>query len=127
MVVPVLEDAAALAAADALRAGTEADLHTPSLIEWIDAQVVMEGPTARECLLYSMIDDDEQDVYFRAYGRIIAAEESTRHVLQRMLSPYDPSSTTGRGSPRLAASTSSTSCTVSTSRWRSRARSVPTG
>lgn len=50
----------------------------------------MEGPTARECLLYSMIDDDEQDVYFRAYGRIIAAEESTRHVLQRMLGPYDP-------------------------------------
>ena len=90
MVVPVLEDAAALAAADALRTGTEADLHTPSLIEWIDAQVVMEGPTARECLLYSMIDDDEQDVYFRAYGRIIAADETTRHVLQRMLSPYDP-------------------------------------
>jgi hypothetical protein len=90
MVVPVLEDAAVLAAADAVRAGTEADLRTPSLIEWIDAQVVMEGPTARECLLYSMIDDDEQDVYFRAYGRIIAAEESTRHVLQRMLGPYDP-------------------------------------
>ena len=89
MVVPVLEDAAALAAATAVRAKTEVDLRTQSLIEWIDAQVVMEGPTARECVLYSMIDDDEQDVYFRAYGRIIAAEESTRRVLTRMLGPYD--------------------------------------
>ena len=90
MVVPVLEDAAVLAAADAVRARTEVDLRTQSLVEWVDAQVIMEGPTARECVLCSMIDDDEQDVYFRAYGRIIAAEESTRQVLQTMLGPYDP-------------------------------------
>jgi hypothetical protein len=90
MVVPVLEDAAALAAADAIQARTEVDVRTPSLIEWIDAQLVMEGPTARECVLYSAIDDDEQDVSFRAYPRIIAVDDATRRILQRMLGPYDP-------------------------------------
>jgi hypothetical protein len=90
MVVPVLEDAAALAAADVVRARTEVDLGVNSLVEWVEAQVVMEGPTARECILFSMIDDDQPNVYFRAYGRIIAADESTRRTLQRMLSPYDP-------------------------------------
>jgi len=69
---------------------TEADLRTRSLIEWIDAQLVMEGPTARECVLYSAIDDDEQDVSFRAYPRIIAVDDASRHILQRMLGPYDP-------------------------------------
>jgi len=48
------------------------------------------APEPRECVLYSMIDDDEQDAYFRAYGRIIAADESTMHVLTRMLGSYDP-------------------------------------
>jgi len=82
--------AAALAAADAIQARTEADLRTRSLIEWIDAQLVMEGPTARECVHYSAIDDDEQDVSFRAYPRIIAVDDASRHILQRMLGPYDP-------------------------------------
>jgi hypothetical protein len=40
MVVPVLEDADALAAADAVRARTEADLRTQSLIEWVDMSSV---------------------------------------------------------------------------------------
>ena len=106
MVVPVLEDAAALAAADAIRAGTEADLHTASLIEWIDAQVVMEGPTARECLLYSTIDDDEQDVYFRAYGRISPPTRHQAASCSRCSARTIPGSTTGRGSPRPAVSTS---------------------
>lgn len=69
MMVPVIEDAAALAAAEAIQAGTESDLQTPSLVEWIDSQLVMEGPTARECVLYSAIDDDTQDVSFHAYPR----------------------------------------------------------
>ena len=90
MVVPVLEDAAALAAADAIQAGTETSLQTPSLVEWIDSQLVMEGPTARECVLYSAIDDDTQDVSFHAYPRFIAADDATKMLWQRMLGPYDP-------------------------------------
>lgn len=90
MVVPVLEDAAAMAALDTTRARTETDLRTPSLAAWVDSQLVMEGPTARECVLYSAIDDDEQDLPFYMYAPIIATDGETRRVTGRVLAPYDP-------------------------------------
>lgn len=90
MVVPVLEDAAVLASAEAVQARADTDLRVESLIEWVAAQIVMEGPTARECVLYSMVDDDEPNVYFRAYGRTVHSDERTRSIFFRMLGPYDP-------------------------------------
>ena len=91
MVVPVLEDAAALIADEAVRSQTERDLRTPGLADWISGQLVMEGPTARECLIYSVLDDDEPDATFFMRAPIVAADEEARHTTSRVLGPYDPS------------------------------------
>lgn len=90
MIVPVLEQAAELIADEAARAQAELDLRTPGLPEWVAEQLVMEGPTARECLLYSVLDDDEPDPAFFMHAPIVAVDDDTRHTTSRMLGAYDP-------------------------------------
>jgi hypothetical protein len=86
MVVPVLEQAAALLADDAARRQTADDLHRPDLTTWVENQLVMEGPTARECLLFSALDDDEI-VAFYMWAPILTVDAS-RHITGRLLGPY---------------------------------------
>jgi hypothetical protein len=88
MVVPVLEQAAALLADDAARRRTEVDLHRPDLTEWVDSQLVMEGPTARECLLFTAVDDDEEVAAFFMWAPILSVDAEHRFTTSRLLGPY---------------------------------------
>lgn len=87
MVVPVLEQAAALLADDAARRQTEGDLQRLDLTEWVDSQLVMEGPTARECLLFTAVDDDAEIAAFFMWAPILSVD-ADRHVTGRLLGPY---------------------------------------
>ena len=87
LVVPVLEQAAALLADDAARRQTAGDLQRPDLMEWVDSQLVMEGPTARECLLFTAVDDDEEIAAFFIWAPILSVD-ADRHVTGRLLGPY---------------------------------------
>jgi hypothetical protein len=87
MVVPVLEQAVALLADDAARRQTEADLRRRDLRRWVDSQLIVEGPTARECLLFSVIDDDEEIAAFFMRAPILSID-GNGHTTGRLLGPY---------------------------------------
>ena len=61
----------------------------------------MEGPTARECLLFSAVDDDEDIAAFFIAGPDISID-GDRHTTSRLFGPYRPDETTARGSPSRA-------------------------
>ena len=87
MVVPVLEQAVALLADDAARRQTEADLRRRDLRRWVESQLVMEGPTARECLLFSAVDDDEEIAAFFMRAPILSIDDDGQ-TTGRLLGPY---------------------------------------
>src|SRR5258708_35765830 len=89
MIVPVLEQAAALLADDAALRRTENDLCRPDLTNWVERQLVMEGPTARECLLFSALDRDEEIAAFYMWSPILSVD-ADRHTVGRLLGPYRP-------------------------------------
>ena len=93
MVVPVLEPAAALIADEAVRGQAELDLRRPGPAEWVTQQLVMEGPTARQCLIYSVLDDDEPTVSFFMYSPIVDFDEQASHTTSRVI----PTSTISPG------------------------------
>lgn len=73
-------------------AKTEEDLRRPELVLWLDQQLVVEGPTAREALLVWPVDDPETLMFFlHSHVNPSSVDEPTRTVWTRLLSPYDPS------------------------------------
>ena len=87
MVVPVLEQAAALIAGEAARRQAELDLRRPGLAEWVEGQLVMEGPTARQYLIYSVLDDDDPTVSFFMYSPLEAVKAHPPGSARRRESP----------------------------------------
>jgi hypothetical protein len=87
MVVPVLEQAAALLAARAAWRQTKKDLRRRDLTDWVDSQLVMEGPTARECLLFSAIDDDAEIAALSIWAPPSGKQRMGRPTMQ-MFGPY---------------------------------------
>jgi len=60
-----------LIADEAVRGQAELDLRGPGLAAWVTRQLVIEGPTARQCLIYSVLDDDEPTMSFFMYSPIV--------------------------------------------------------
>jgi hypothetical protein len=90
LIVPVLHDAAMTFAADKAFEQTELDLGRAEIVEWVMDQLVMEGPTARDALLFSILDDDEETVNFWLRAPIVATDDATHMTWSRLLGPYDP-------------------------------------
>jgi hypothetical protein len=90
LVVPVSHDAATLIAGERALAETELDLRKSDLVEWVKGQLVAEGPTARDALLFHALDDADDFVEFFLYSRIIHLDEQTRTTTSRLLGPFDP-------------------------------------
>lgn len=57
VVVPIPSDFATALTASDTHAATEQDLDRPALVSWLDEQLIVEGPTAREALLIKVRDD----------------------------------------------------------------------
>jgi len=88
LVVPVPTGAAVLQVADLIGQSTERSLTDPRLVQWVDQQLVIEGPTAREVVFVSARDDNEQGFYTHAKGDGVRDDGSFEMAL---LQPYDPS------------------------------------
>ncbi len=108
MVVPVLEQAASLLADDAARRQTEDDLRRSDLTDWVEGQLVMEGPTARECLLFSAVDDDEEIVAFYMWAPILSID-GDGYTTGQLFGPYRPD---GHYQPWIAQSRQETLMTL---------------
>ena len=60
--VPVLRAAAETLALPETHAATQSDLDAGELVPWVRERLVVEGPTARNALLFSLLDDVEEYV-----------------------------------------------------------------
>jgi hypothetical protein len=72
---------------------TARDLKVPALVAWVQSQLIVEGPTAREALFVRAADDLVQEVArFWLHGRIDgdSLDAETGHFTTLMLQPYDP-------------------------------------
>lgn len=86
LVVPVPSGVAALIAADAVRRATEYDLADRELVTWVDGELVLEGPTAREVLFVHARDDAEEG--FFTHFRKVRVEDDGRFEMVG-LRPYE--------------------------------------
>ncbi len=91
VVVPIPSDFATALTASATHAATERDLDRAALISWLDGQLTVEGPTAREALLIKVRDDLSigGDRFF-LHGHIVpgSAQDETRTITTTYLTPY---------------------------------------
>jgi hypothetical protein len=90
-VVPVAEEVARAATIAAVDAELERDVLDSELLLWVDSQLEMEGPTAREALFLGARDDLRRVPHLELFARIDSVEASTREFSTRMLNNYDPS------------------------------------
>jgi hypothetical protein len=90
LIVPVFRDVATTIAAQKAYEQTELDLGRADLVEWVMGQLIMEGPTAKSALLFSVLDDDEESVNFFLHGRFVAFDEENQTTVSRILAPHDP-------------------------------------
>jgi hypothetical protein len=89
--VPVAEEVARAATIAAVDAELERDVLDSELLLWVDSQLEMEGPTAREALFLGARDDLRRVPHLELFARIDSVEASTREFSTRMLNNYDPS------------------------------------
>lgn len=92
LVVPVLSDLTAAVVEDEITRRTQEVLDSVELMEWVDRQLIVEGPTAREVLLFSARDDISRTELMFFYGRIDpdSFDEETGRFRSRMLQRFDP-------------------------------------
>jgi hypothetical protein len=91
LIVPVFRDAATTIAAQMAYEQTELDLARAELVEWAMSQLIMEGPTAKSALLFSVLDDDEESVNYFLHARFVSLDEESHMTWSRILGPYDSS------------------------------------
>jgi len=93
VVVPVPDDLATVLSAEATREATEADLRRQDLVSWVDEQLLVEGPTAREALLLAARDDVNPggDIfYLHAHIDPDSLDDETGRFETTLLTPYRP-------------------------------------
>lgn len=88
LVVPMPVAVAKIATSGAVEEATGADLERRALLTWIERQLIVEGPTAREALFISA-RDDTADADFHLLGTTELEDDGT--FRSRMLGHYDPS------------------------------------
>lgn len=72
---------------------TDSDLQNRNLVDWVRAQLIIEGPTAREALFIRAMDDLAHEApNLWLHGRIDpdSLDEETGKFSSGMLLPYDP-------------------------------------
>ncbi len=73
---------------------TANDLKRTALVSWVQSQLIVEGPTAREALFVTACDELSNEIAnFWLYGRILpgSLDDESRTFTTAMLQPYDPS------------------------------------
>jgi hypothetical protein len=93
VVVPVLSDLAIVLSAEAAHEATNSDLGQPELVNWVDQQLLVEGPTQREVLIIGARDDvalggDHLELFSHIDP---AGLDEENHITRgRLLGPYRP-------------------------------------
>jgi hypothetical protein len=93
VVVPVPRDFATVLSARATHEATEADLQRQDLVSWVDRQLLVEGPTAREALIIGARDDVRRGgniVGLHAFVEPSSLDDQTGTFQSRLLSSYRP-------------------------------------
>jgi hypothetical protein len=93
VVVPVPSDLATTVSATPTHDATEADLRHVDLVSWVDQQLMVEGPTAREALIISARDDlplGGDRLYFHAHIGPESLDEESHTLHTRLLGDYRP-------------------------------------
>lgn len=93
VVAPVPSDFATVLSAPAAAQATAADLSRPDLVQWVDEQLLIEGPTAREALIVGARDDVDlggNHLYFHSHIDPGGFDETTGIVHTQLLSDYRP-------------------------------------
>lgn len=90
LVVPVPAEVIGAVSLNAVLHATKQDLLRNELREWVDAQLIVEGPTAREALFITAKDDLDEWPILRTLGRIPTVNDDGTFY-SRMLEPYRPS------------------------------------
>jgi hypothetical protein len=88
LVVPVPTGAAVVLAARTISESTEGDLDNRELMDWVDQQLMVEGPTAREVAFIRARDDYEEGFY--THSRMEELNDDGTFKMG-MLREYDPS------------------------------------
>lgn len=95
LVVPVFDSLVVALTSDAVAGQTQAALDDADILGWVERQIVVEGPTAREVIFLEARDDLDRYPHFFLYARIDpdSLTESTDGggtFGSWMLQPYDP-------------------------------------
>ncbi|MBQ1076389.1 SEC-C domain-containing protein [Micromonospora sp. C31] len=92
VIVPVPEALGIAARVDAVNAMTQRDLQRRDLTDWIRSQLIVEGPTAREAMFISAIDDlDSRQMWLLSRRTVFDEDPHGRGTFtSRLLGTYDP-------------------------------------
>ncbi|WP_181549298.1 SEC-C domain-containing protein [Micromonospora noduli] len=92
IVVPVPEALGIAARAGAVDEMTQRDLRRRDLTDWVRSQLIVEGPTAREAMFISAIDDFDSQQMWLLSRRAVLNEQSDGRVAftAGLLGAYDP-------------------------------------
>lgn len=92
IVVPVPEALGIAAQVDAANADTQRDLERRELTDWIRSQLIVEGPTAREAMFITAIDDlGGPHHWFYSRDTVFGEDHEGRTIFRsRILGTYDP-------------------------------------
>ncbi len=90
IVVPVATDIATASLAEEIDAGVTMDISDPDLVAWVEDQLLLEGPTAREAMFVHVRDDNAGQSMLYLYARNTASNVPQRQISSRMLGNWDP-------------------------------------
>ncbi|MFG3643584.1 SEC-C domain-containing protein [Micromonospora sp. NPDC047762] len=93
LVVPVPKALGVAAQATAVNALTERDLRRRDLTDWVRTQMLVEGPTAREAMFITAIDDLERWPHMWMYSRhnqVQTGPAGDTTFTSRLFGTYDP-------------------------------------
>ncbi|WP_431895533.1 SEC-C domain-containing protein [Micromonospora haikouensis] len=92
VIVPVPEALGVAARVDAANTMTKRDLQRRDLTDWIRSQLIVEGPTAREAMFVTTIDDrDSPQMWLYSRQTVFDEDSDGRSTFtSRVLGMYDP-------------------------------------
>ncbi|GIJ08385.1 SEC-C domain-containing protein [Micromonospora andamanensis] len=93
LVVPVPKALGVAAQATAVNNLTERDLRRRDLTNWVRTQLLVEGPTAREAMFITALDDHERWPHMWMYSRHIQVQtgpDGETILTSRLFGTYDP-------------------------------------